>query len=268
MQTQKVRKTIARTITLGAIVASSLVSMNSSFDESSSLKHDSISQNNYANVDKNDITSNAVKNSTANNAVKNNTITKNITPNTDAGINIANYLSEENKNELLVDNILDTMKIASEVIDKYLIKASIKEESNFIPMAKYKSKTKKARTSVGLMQIMEPAWKKFGEGNYKINVYNPGQNISAGVKYYLWLENFVAKYNPSWSRLTLEQKQNQVVAAYNGGPFRLKSRRWNINNMSYITRNHVKKVRNALEELEKTEGTNAEKKYSGHEPAP
>jgi|GEM_PF-7051365 hypothetical protein len=143
--------------------------------------------------------------------------------------------------EELVDKILDTLTIDSKVIDKYFIKASIQEESQYDP----KISSAKAK---GLMQFIPVTWKEFGEGSYK-NVTNPEKNIKAGVKYYLWLENFISERYHNWDKLSIDKKRNLLSAAYNGGHNRLQNRFFNVRYMPKESRDHVVKINNTMKVL-------------------
>ncbi|MGV8086947.1 MAG: transglycosylase SLT domain-containing protein [Candidatus Woesearchaeota archaeon] len=145
-------------------------------------------------------------------------------------------------NELLVDTILDTTNTGSIIVDKYFIKASIEEEST------YKIKAYSSAKANGLMQITPKAWKKFGEGNYS-NIINPVKNIRAGIKYYLWLEEFIASEYAGWHFSSIENKRELLLAAYNGGPYRLKNNNFDISKMPEESKTHVNKVINTMNRL-------------------
>lgn len=67
-------------------------------------------------------------------------------------------------------------------VDKYMIYAIIKAESNFKPDVKSKSK------AVGLMQLMEATAIEMSSGNVtEEDLYEPEINIKLGTKYYAYL---------------------------------------------------------------------------------
>jgi membrane-bound lytic murein transglycosylase MltF len=146
--------------------------------------------------------------------------------------------------EALVDKILDTLNTGSEIVDKYFIKASIKEESNYDPnISSYAH-------AQGLLQLIKDTWNIFGEGNYSKNVHNPIKNIRAGVKYYLWLENFMSEEYIGWSSASIGCKRGLLLAAYNGGHNRLKRKGFDIKKMPKESRSHITKVNNTIAKLQ------------------
>ena len=138
---------------------------------------------------------------------------------------IDNIISRKKTNdENLVDMILDTVSSYTDVVDKTFIKASIKQESDYTPLAVSSAGAR------GLIQFMPYVWPAYGEGDFD-NAYDPIKNIRAGIKLNLWLEKNISKYNPVWDKLTIEDKRKQILAAYNGGFYRLKDRNWEISKM-------------------------------------
>ena len=88
-------------------------------------------------------------------------------------------------------------------IDKYLVYAIIKAESNF------KEDAKSVSNAVGLMQIMEATAietaNKMDLNIVESDLYNPELNIRLGIKYFT---NLLDKYNDNF---------NLAIIAYNAG---------------------------------------------------
>ncbi len=144
--------------------------------------------------------------------------------------------------EALVSSMLDTISSYTEVVDKYFIRASIREESMYNP------KIVSLAGARGLMQFMKNTWKRFGEGSYQQNVFNPEKNIRAGIKYYTWMEEEFSKKHPNWDGLTLGEKRDLLASAYNGGHNRLMSKKvnWNIKEMPKESQDHIIKINKAM----------------------
>jgi soluble lytic murein transglycosylase-like protein len=149
--------------------------------------------------------------------------------------------------EALVSSILDTVSNYTEAVDKYFVKASIREESRYDP------NIKSEMHAMGLGQFTRSTWKNFGEGPFLPNVYNPVKNIRATIKYYTWMEEEFSKYNPKWSSLTIPEKRDLLAAGFNGGPYRLMDKKYNVNwdlkKMPKQSRDHIIKINTAMEEL-------------------
>ncbi len=123
------------------------------------------------------------------------------------------------------------------VIDDKLINAIIEVESGGNPYAVSK---KGAR---GLMQLTPDAWEQVEKKlNYHKNVFNPRINKKVGTKYLKQIEDFCEDNHPTWNRVLPNQKRYTLVAAYNGGPNRLKRMSWDIGKMPRETRNYIKKI--------------------------
>jgi soluble lytic murein transglycosylase len=88
-------------------------------------------------------------------------------------------------------------------IDKYLVYAIIKAESNF------KEDAKSASNALGLVQIMEATAietaNKMELNITELDLYNPELNIRLGIKYFT---NLLDKYNNNY---------NLAIIAYNAG---------------------------------------------------
>jgi hypothetical protein len=150
--------------------------------------------------------------------------------------------------EALVNSILDTISGYTDVVSKYLVKGSIREESWYDP------KAHSGMGAKGLIQFTRPSWKSFGEGPFIPNVYDPVKNIQAGMRYYRWMEEEFAKANPDWENSTIAEKQDFLLTGFNGGPYLYLNDKkhkimWDKNNMPKESVNHAVKVDNAMAQL-------------------
>ncbi len=91
-------------------------------------------------------------------------------------------------------------------IDPLLIYAQMHQESSF------KTKATSNKGASGLMQLMPATARRFGV----TEIYNPRQNIDAGVKYMRWLLN------------TFNQDVNLALAGYNAGEGAVMKYGWQI----------------------------------------
>lgn len=149
--------------------------------------------------------------------------------------------------EGLVDAILDTVSTYTSVVSRDFIKASIREESRYNPEAK------SVTGALGLMQFTKRAWKTFGEGTYAENVKDPEKNIRAGIKFYLWMEDMFSKRYDKWDELDIGKKRDMLSAGFCDGPYLLmgKSVNWDVDKMPKQSREHLKKVNTAMDEIYK-----------------
>jgi len=146
--------------------------------------------------------------------------------------------------EVRVKSILDKFTDYTDVVSKDFIEASIIVESRYNPKAVSHTGAK------GVMQFTRAAWKEFGEGAYLPNVYDMEKNIEAGIKFYKWMEaELFANRHPRWNELTIVEKQDLLGAGYNGGPYGLIKKEWDISRMREESREHVVKIRNAMNKL-------------------
>jgi soluble lytic murein transglycosylase-like protein len=91
---------------------------------------------------------------------------------------------------------------------------------------------------------MPKTWKHI-EKNYDFQIYKYDADINTrvGTKYLIELYDILAANHPRWDILTIEQKQEQISAAYNGGPNRLIKKGFDITQMPEETRNYVEKMK-------------------------
>lgn len=99
----------------------------------------------------------------------------------------------------------------------------------------------------GLMQIRPVAWIQVEkQTDYYKKVFDPEKNIRVGIEYLKWLGEYFEKNNfLDWKNLQIKEKQEILLAGYNGGPARLNKRK-KIENMPAETLRYIKKVRNTL----------------------
>lgn len=97
-------------------------------------------------------------------------------------------------------------------IDPYLVLSVIKAESNF------RSSVISPKKAIGLMQIMEDTGKWAAqemkiEGFKTSDLYNPDTNIRIGC----WYLNHLEKQFKNYDKATDDEKEEYVLASYNGG---------------------------------------------------
>ena len=97
------------------------------------------------------------------------------------------------------------------------------------------------------MQIRPVAWIQVEkQTDYYKKVFDPEKNIRVGIEYLKWLGEYFEKNNfLDWKNLQIKEKQEILLAGYNGGPARLNKRK-KIENMPAETLRYIKKVRNTL----------------------
>ena len=117
----------------------------------------------------------------------------------------------------------------------------IQQESGRDPSAKSKKGAK------GLMQLMPDAWNQVEkECSYEKYAFDSRKNVEAGMKYLLYLDEFLKENHPRWEKLSLREKRNKILASYNGGISRLSEREWDVNEMYKETRDYVEMVMGGL----------------------
>jgi hypothetical protein len=154
--------------------------------------------------------------------------------------------------EVLVRAILDTVTGYTEVVDKYFILASIREESW------YDSDAKSDAGAIGLGQFTEWTYKLYGDGKFLPDAYDPEKNIRATIRYSKTLEKMFSeelgtghsRRQKKWDELTIGEKRERIAAAYNGGPDKfLKKAKGDMDRMPSQSIAHASKVARAMTEL-------------------
>ncbi len=122
------------------------------------------------------------------------------------------------------DSTIDSYIVDSSIrygIDPLLIYAQMHQESSF------KLKATSHKGASGLMQLMPATARRFGV----TNIYEPRQNIDAGVKYMRWLLD------------TFKGDVNLALAGYNAGEGAVMKYGWNIPPYNE-TREYVRRITN------------------------
>ena len=158
-------------------------------------------------------------------------------------IKIEEIVKSENKDELY--SIIEDVYRGFEEIPEYINQKFIREAIRIESTDNEKAISKKGAR--GLMQITYGAWKEVEKKlDYSQYVFDPQANIRVGLKYLLWINDYCESRHPEWNTLSNEEKRRKIMASYNGGPFRLSNRNWNINRMSGETREYVDKIERGM----------------------
>jgi len=89
----------------------------------------------------------------------------------------------------------------------------------------------------GLMQLMPKTWvdesrRLCGEALSFDLAFDPVANKNVGTQYLRTIESYLSTKIEGWDKLTIEQKQDLIAAAYNGGMGNLwKKARWDVSKM-------------------------------------
>jgi len=154
------------------------------------------------------------------------------------GVKVMNFYPEmiPYSTDKKLENKID---IKEELISPYFINIIGWVESKWNPLAVSK---KGAR---GIGQIMRPTWNEFSGLPFN-KAFDPSQNIKTCEKILEDIKDYCRENNPKWGELSIKEKREQILAAYNGGKARLKYRNWNILEMPESTRKHIKKFERFL----------------------
>jgi len=100
----------------------------------------------------------------------------------------------------------------------------------------------------GLMQVTREAWEDVEKKmSFDKNSLDPIRNVYVAGKYIIFLHEDFENSHPRWNELSDKEKRMAVAAAYNGGPERLKKKRWDISKMPEETRDYVRKIEKRME---------------------
>lgn len=141
------------------------------------------------------------------------------------------YISD-NDLDNYINHIYKKVKVPK-VIGKEFLKSLINIEST---KNIYAQSPKGAR---GLMQLIPDAWKEVDKSDFYENSFNPEKNIEVGIKYLKWINNYCNKNYAEWRYIPIQEKQEILAAAYNGGIGLLEKREWDIYQMPNETKNYV-----------------------------
>lgn len=149
----------------------------------------------------------------------------------------------KNKSDNYIENVFAKVSNIPDHVTPEYIKAIIEVESSGNPFAVGKHGER------GLMQLMSNTWNEFGEGNFYEKSFNSEENIEAGIKYILWINNYLRKNNPEWNEIDDKEKRNLITASYNAGPRRVIKNYYDIKQLPRTTRHHIEKVNKIYKRL-------------------
>lgn len=122
-----------------------------------------------------------------------------------------------------------------------MIEAIIHNESGFNRFAK------SYRGAQGLWQFMKSTWDYYNpDYPFEEYSYHPEKSTETGIKYLKDLERTLREKNPKWDSLSVDEKREQILAAYNWGPGNLERNDFNLNLAPRETKNYIKKFKNYL----------------------
>lgn len=136
---------------------------------------------------------------------------------------------------------------SSEILDEHYLVAIAQTESSLNPLAKSRAGAR------GLFQLTKYAWEEIdAKRKYLENVFNPEINTENGSRYLAFLEEFCMNQNPSWDDLNSEKQKELILAAYNLGPYRLKSLGWNLEKTPAVKK-YVERIKSISTQLRENE---------------
>lgn len=147
--------------------------------------------------------------------------------------NIKNNQFELPKVNLSPQNYLEKKEVKSIIDSVYKKTKTILSKKEFELIA-YRESALDANAqskagAKGIYQSYKESWEDAGmKVDYDNHVFNPRYNISAGIKYYSWLEKIISKQDSNWKNYSREEKREKLLAAFNWGIGNLKKNNWQV----------------------------------------
>jgi soluble lytic murein transglycosylase-like protein len=105
-------------------------------------------------------------------------------------------------------------------------------------------------SALGLTQVLKNTWEWIEPSkDFEEYAFDPLTNIDVGVKTLGWFNGYCGKKYGSWNELGHKNKLKFTSACYNGGQKTLRKKGWDISKMPKETRDYVKDVLWAYNEL-------------------
>jgi len=109
-----------------------------------------------------------------------------------------------------------------------------------------------SRGARGLMQIMPDTWREetrrlYGSELDFDRAFDPQTNRQVGTNYLRVVERYLSARIGGWDTMSVEERQDLIAAAYNGGMGRLVRNSGDISRMPSETRGYVDRLRNLRE---------------------
>ncbi len=100
----------------------------------------------------------------------------------------------------------------------------------------------------GLMQLSFGAWNQVEkEEDFYEMAFDPKKNIDVGIKYDLWVNDYLEKWHSDWNNQSPSEKRKLLVAGYNIGVGRLKELEWNMEEIPARTKLYLSWIEENLE---------------------